>query len=199
MYQADQHYRTVLCFSEEKSEFVCIDRSVQKILMGRVGMKSLNQHISDYTCHLQQGGIQLAYKGILEFIGKLRADFIKKYPQYDASGIYQGYMDMSYFSLSTQQFREKGIKIAIVYLHEKETFEVWLSARNREISNRYNSVFCAKNFNGITVFHDENNPDAIVESTLASSPNFEEQALLAETIEQGVEQFMKAVSDLLTH
>lgn len=31
-------------------------------------MKTLNQLISDYTCHLQQGEIQLAYKGILEFI-----------------------------------------------------------------------------------------------------------------------------------
>lgn len=42
-------------------------------------MKTLNQLIDDYTCHLQQGEIQLAYKGILEFIGKLRADFVKGY------------------------------------------------------------------------------------------------------------------------
>lgn len=58
-------------------------------------MKTLNQLINDYTCHLKQGEIQVAYKGILEFIGKLRADFIKKYPHYDTGSIYQGYMDMS--------------------------------------------------------------------------------------------------------
>ena len=63
-------------------------------------MKTLNELIAEYTHHLQQGEIQIAYKGILEFIGKLRAEFIKKHPHYDVGGIYQGYMDMSYFSLS---------------------------------------------------------------------------------------------------
>ena len=48
-------------------------------------MKTLNELISDYTYHLQQGEIQLAYKGILEFIGKLRTDFIKKYPHYEVN------------------------------------------------------------------------------------------------------------------
>ena len=37
----------------------------------------MNRLIDKYTYHLQQGEIQAAYKGILEFIGKLRAD-IKK-------------------------------------------------------------------------------------------------------------------------
>lgn len=45
-------------------------------------MKTLNQIICDYTCYLQQGEIQLVYRGILEFLGKLRVDFIQKYPHY---------------------------------------------------------------------------------------------------------------------
>lgn len=53
-------------------------------------MKTINQMIKDYTCSLQRGEIQLAYKGILEYFGKLRADFIKEYPHYDISNIYQG-------------------------------------------------------------------------------------------------------------
>lgn len=160
-------------------------------------MKTLNELISDYTCHLQQGEIQLAYKGILEFIGKLRADFIIKYPHYDTSGIYQGYMDMSYFSLTTKPLKDRGLKIAIVYLHEKGNFEVWLSARNREISKQYESVFCGKPFEGITVFHDDNNQDAIMECTLIYSPNFEDQVILMEIIEQGTEAFITTVSNLL--
>ena len=161
-------------------------------------MKALNQLINDYTCHVQQGEIQIAYKGILEFIGKLRADFIKKYPHYDSSSVYQGYMDMSYYSLSTKPLKEKGLKIAIVYLHEKGCFEVWLSARNREISKRYDSTFCGKNFDGMKVFHDDDNQDAIIECTLTSSPDFEEQELLINIIEQGVEHFVIAVNNLLT-
>ncbi len=82
-------------------------------------MKTLNELIEAYTHHLHQGEIQVAYKGIMDFFGKLRAELIKKYPYYDVSSIYQGYMDMSYFSLTTKPLKDKGLKIAIVYLHEK--------------------------------------------------------------------------------
>lgn len=81
-------------------------------------MKNLNQLISGYTSQLQQGDIQLAYKGILEYIGKLRADIVKKYPSCDISSIYQGYMDMSYFSLSTKILKDKGLKIAVCCIIE---------------------------------------------------------------------------------
>lgn len=159
-------------------------------------MKTLNQLISDYTCHLQQGEIQIAYKGILEFIGKLRADFIKKYPYYDTGSVYQGYMDMSYFSLSTKLLKDKGLKIAIVYLHQKGAFEVWLSARNREISKRYESVFFS-NISDIILFHDVNNQDAIMECTLISIPNFEDQTALIDIIEQSVQRFVSIITNLL--
>lgn len=106
-------------------------------------------------------------------------------------------MDMSYFSLSTKFLKDKGLKIAIVYLHEKGHFEVWLSARNREISKRYESVFWGKIFDEITVFHDINNQDAIVECTLIFAPNFEDQGILADIIEQGIEEFITAVSNIL--
>lgn len=49
---------------------------------------------------IQQDEIQPAYKEIPEFIGKLRVDFAKKYPHCDIGNIYQGYLDMSYFSLT---------------------------------------------------------------------------------------------------
>jgi hypothetical protein len=40
-------------------------------------MKTLNQLISDYISNLRRGKIQVVYKGILNFIGKLRTHFIK--------------------------------------------------------------------------------------------------------------------------
>ena len=107
-------------------------------------------------------------------------------------------MDMSYFSLSTKPLKDKGLKIAIVYLHEKGCFEVWLSARNREISKRYDSVFYGKTFDEITVFHDENNRDAIIESTLISVPDFEDQKVLKDIIGQGVEKFITSVNTFIT-
>ena len=160
-------------------------------------MKSLNLLIRDYTYSLQLGELQVAYKGILEFIGKLRADFIKKYPFYDIGSIYHGYMDMSYFSLSTKLLKDKGLKVAVVYLHEKGDFEVWLSARNREISKQYESLKNRIIPDGLAVFHDDNNQDAIIECVLTSKPDFEDQALLKTIIEQRIEKFISAITSLL--
>ncbi len=161
-------------------------------------MKTLNELISNYTYQLEQGEIQLAYKGILEFIGKLRADFIQKYPHYDTSGIYQGYMDMSYFSLTTKLLKGKGLKIAIVYLHEKGNFEVWLSARNRDIAKSYISLLNSDISGDVNLFHDINNPDAIIECILTPEPDFEDQASLIDTIDQGVEKFVTTIGERLS-
>ncbi|NCB74318.1 MAG: hypothetical protein EOM51_06225 [Clostridia bacterium] len=161
-------------------------------------MKSLNRLISDYTDLLKRGELQLAYKGILDFLGKLRADFIKKYPWYDVSGIYQGYMDMSYFALSNEHFKKKGLKIAVVYLHDKGAFEVWLSARNREISKSLEPLVNGVIVDGLMVFHDETNLDAVIECSLSSAPDFDNQAALICEIEQGVESFVGAVERVVT-
>lgn len=158
---------------------------------------ALNEQIMEYTQHLRQGRIQVAYKGILDFLGKLRSEFIKKYPHYNVSGIYQGYMDMSYFSFSTKSLNEKGIKIAIVYLHEKGSFEVWLSARNRDIAKRYASALFDKISGNAEVFHDVRNPDAMIESVLTTAPDFDDQSSLMDTISQGVEKFLMTIIDPL--
>ncbi len=155
-------------------------------------MKTLNKRIAAYTQQLRLGEIQIAYKGILEFMGKLRANFIKKYPHYDVSNIYQGYLDMTYFSLSTKPLKEKGLKIAIVYLHEKGSFEVWLSARNRDIAKAHLSILNSL-LAEINASHDENNQDAIVECILTCTPDFEDQDQLINTIEHGVEKFVTAI------
>ncbi|HSI66435.1 MAG TPA: hypothetical protein VK947_03405 [Planococcus sp. (in: firmicutes)] len=157
-------------------------------------LKNVNQLIKDYTGHLQQGEIQAAYKVILEFIGKLRSDFIKKYPDNNIGNMYQGYMDMTYFSLTTESLKDKGLKIAIVYLHEKGAFEVWLSARNRDTAKKYEAIINSDISDEINVFHDKANRDAIIECTLTATPNFEDQALLTAIIDQGVKKFVQAVS-----
>ncbi len=156
-------------------------------------MKTLNELIEDYTHHLQQGEIQIAYKGIIDFLGKLRAEFIKKYSHYDVSSIYQGYMDMSYFSLSTKSLKDKGLKIAIVYLHDKGDFEVWLSARNRDIAKSYVSLLNRNMSGNVNVFHDTNNSDAIIECILTPTPNFDDQSSLIDTIDQGVGKFVTTI------
>ena len=162
-------------------------------------MKTLDELIKVYSTLLQAGEIQAAYRGIFGFLGKLRAEFIKKHPHYDVSGIYQGYMDMSYFSLSTKSLKYKGLKIAVVYLHEKGDFEVWLSARNRDIAKSYASILNSNISGDVNLFHDINNPDAIIECILTPEPDFEDQVSLIDIIDQGVEKFKIKFDWRLTH
>lgn len=155
-----------------------------------LSLKTLNELIQAYTSTVNQGDLPLAYRSILEFMGRLRSRFTKS--GYEVSALYSGYMDMSYVSVNTSRLKENGLKIAVVYLHATGHFEVWLSARNRVLAEQY-----ATTFQAMPGFHDDQNRDAVVERTLTSAPNFDEPEQLAELIEQEVEQFIQDVETTL--
>ena len=95
-------------------------------------MHSLQDHMIEYKKLLQQGAVQAAYKGLMDYILELRTYFKNKYPDFSVpSSIYPGYMDMTYFSINPESFRQRGLKIAIVFLHEAFRFEVWLASANK--------------------------------------------------------------------
>lgn len=89
------------------------------------------------------------------------------------------------------------MKVAIVYLHDKGAFAVWLSARNRDIAKSYASYLDSATSYDLGVFRDEDNPDAILECILTSTPNFEGPSTLLDLIDQGVEKSITFVSDRL--
>lgn len=131
-------------------------------------------------------------------LGKLRSEFAEKYPCYETgSNIYQGYMDMSYFSLNTERLKEKRLKVAIVYLHEKRAFEIWLSARNREILKKYRTIISSAALKDVIAFHDADNEDAVIECILTSDPDFDDQTSLTQSIKSGTEKFITAVTGLI--
>lgn len=161
-------------------------------------MKTLNELIHNYTYQVQQGDIQAAYKGILDYMSKLQKSFANNYEDYEvSSNLYQGYMDISFIALSTELLKKKGLKIVIIYSHEKGDFEVWLSGRNRNITKEYKSFFNNMAFDNISMFHDNGNEYAIVECKLIANPDFDNQHLLTEIIQNGTEGFIAAVTNLL--
>ena len=83
-------------------------------------MKPFYEYLNEYRKQLEKGDIQIAYKGLIEYLMKLRIYFKKKYPDYYVSGnIFYGYMDMSYFSFFPEILKIRELKIAIVFIHEK--------------------------------------------------------------------------------
>jgi hypothetical protein len=105
-------------------------------------MKSLNKSIYEYGELVQKGDIREAYRGLIHYIKGLRVHFKDNYPEFGVSGnIYCGYMDMTFFSLSPKALKDKDLKIAIFFVHEKIEFEVWLTGRNIEIQTKYRELF----------------------------------------------------------
>ena len=100
-------------------------------------MDSFNANMQEYRRQLEKGSIKEAYRGLMNYFNTLRRHFEKKYPDHFVSGsIYQGYMDMTYFSFTPKTLLAKKLKIAIVYLHEEFRFEVWLIGYNKKIQER---------------------------------------------------------------
>lgn len=88
-------------------------------------MKPFSQSIDEYKKQLEKGAIQVAYRGLIQYMMDLRTHFMQKYPEYAVSGsIYYGYMDMTYFSVVPESLKKRNLKAAIVFLHEAFRFEV---------------------------------------------------------------------------
>ncbi len=104
---------------------------------------------------------------------------------------------MSYFSLNTERLKEKRLKVAIVYLHEKRAFEIWLSARNREILKKYRTIISSAALKDVIAFHDADNEDAVIECILTSDPDFDDQTSLTQSIKSGTEKPITAVTGLI--
>jgi len=67
----------------------------------------------------------------------LRTHFASKYGDPAVSGLYKGYMDMTYFALFPPSLKRLDLKIAIVFNYEAFRFEAWLAARNRKVQRQY--------------------------------------------------------------
>ena len=102
-------------------------------------MASFQEHMNEYRKQLKKGAIKEAYRGLMEYFMGLKSYFKNKYPDYYVSGsIYQGYMDMTYFSFFPESLKRRKLKIAIVFIHDTCTFEVWLAGYNKKVQTKSN-------------------------------------------------------------
>ena len=161
-------------------------------------MTSLNEYMNEYKKQLQKGDIQKAYKGLMDYFGSLRSHFKNKYPDYFISGsIYIGYMDMTYFSFSPKSIKDRGLKIAIVFVHETFRFEVWLSGNNRDIQAKYRELLKDSDLNNFQLTSTPRDVDYIIDHVLIEDPDFSDLDSLTRQIEQGILAFIEDVEDIL--
>lgn len=161
-------------------------------------MKSLNDCITEYRNQVAKGEIRTAYRGLMDFMMRLRNTFRNDYPSYTVAGnLYQGYMDMTYFPLSTDKLRDLKLKIAIVLIHDTVRFEIWLSAVNKDIQAEYWKRFKEMNLKNYRMPSVLNGADSIIEHTLSDKPDFNDPDGLIGQLVNGASVFINDIEKLL--
>jgi len=161
-------------------------------------MKVLNDAIIEYKKQLAKGHIQIAYRGLMEYMIGLKNFFKNKYPDFSVPGyLYQGYMDMTYFALFPEDLQKKKLKIAIVLIHEKMKFEIWLSGINKQIQTKYWNLLKSKELKIYHLTKTLKGADSIIEYSLTDNPDFSDPESLTRQIESGTLKFIKDIKELL--
>ena len=162
-------------------------------------MGSFQEYMDDYRKQMEKGEIQAAYKGLMEYIMGLRTHLKTKYPDYSVSGsIYYGYMDMTYFSFFPESFKQRGLKVAIVFIHETCRFEIWLAGYNKQVQAKYWMLFKESGWNNYQIVSTIEGADSIIEYRLTGNPDFNELDALTKQIEDAALRFIKDIETFLS-
>lgn len=122
---------------------------------------------------MTKGYIKEAYKGLMDYMMDLRLHFQNNYPEYVVSGnIYQGYMDMTYFSFFPESLKRRKLKVAIVFLHDTCRFEVWLAGQNKQVQTKYWKLFKESDWNKYRIPSTTQGVDSILEAIVVDNPDF---------------------------
>lgn len=162
-------------------------------------MQSLNECMLEYKKQMEKGVIQKAYYGLMEYIMNLKTHFKTKYPDYFVSGsIYQGYMDMTYFSFIPESLKSRKLRIGIVFIHDKVRFEVWLAGFNKQIQTKYWKLLKESGWDKYHLVPSTKGRDSIVEYSLVDNPDFSDPGALTRQIEQETLEFIKDIEYFLS-
>ena len=98
---------------------------------------------------------------------------------------------MSYFAFTPGSLAEKKLKIAIVFIHESISFEIWLSGVNKKVQEKYWQLLRHRIIKNCLVQDDINGLDYIARKPVTVQIDFEDQYKLKQTIESEVLSFIE--------
>lgn len=179
-----------------------LDRGVRCWVYGRPGSRprvSLGESMAEFRKQIQQGIVQQAYRGLLEYMLGLRTYFAGIFPGGAVAGsVYHGYMDMTYFALFPEALRQRKLKVAVVFVYDTFRFEVWLSAANKQVQARYWTLFRESKWDRYRVVPALEGADSILEHILVDDPDWDDPDGLTRQIEAATRHFVGEVEDFLS-
>ena len=156
-------------------------------------MRSIQADMTRFRNHLRDGAIQEGYKALLGYMADLRIEFKRRYPDYSVGGLYQGYLDMSYFAVVPPAFKRRRLKIPIVFNYEAFRFEAWLSAANRQVLLKHWELVKDARWPEYRLVPPGAWADSIVEFDLTGNPDFAELHSLTRLVEKRVAKFINDI------
>jgi hypothetical protein len=160
-------------------------------------MQSIQEDMKALRSQLRSGTIQKAYRALLAYMMDLRTFFTNKYPGYSISGLYQGYMDMTYFAIVPPSLKQRNLKVAIVFNYEAFRFEAWLSGTNRQVQRKYWELFRNSRWTEYRIVAPAKGVDSIIECNLAEDFDLGDPDSLTNSIEENAARFIKDVEKFL--
>jgi hypothetical protein len=128
----------------------------------------------------------------------LRTHFAKTWPSCAVSGLYQGYMDMTYFAIVPPPLKDRDLKIAIVFNYEAFRFEAWLAGSNRKVQRRYWELVKDSRWDGCRVVAPAKGVDSIIECDLAEGFDVDDLRSLTARIDGSMAKFILSVETFLS-
>lgn len=136
--------------------------------------------------------------GLPGFMRSLRSHLGKKYPQgYVVGTLYHNEASITYFPFTPVALKQQKLKVAIVFNHGLQRFEVWLAGQNRQVQKAYRAVFTTWDAQGYRVPSPSETGYAIVDAVLVENPDLSDARSLMDDLERKVLSFVVAVSNML--
>jgi hypothetical protein len=160
-------------------------------------MHATGKDIEEFRTQLERGSIQWAYRALLSYMRGLRTHFKNTLADATVSGLYQGYMDMTYFALFPSSLKHRNLKIAIVFNYDAFRFEAWLSGGNRKVQRQVWELFKGSRWPAYRVVTPAKGVDAILECDLVTDFDLDDPDALTASIEKATVAFIHDIESFL--
>lgn len=138
--------------------------------------------LSEYRNLLRKTNIIECYQEFIRLFRYLRIELEKSMPECSfQANIAENEMEYSYFLFTNEKLKEKGLKLAVVFIHRDFKLEVWLSGFNRKIQAKYYDLLKNRN-TGFELADDPARRDYLLRVGLNESADSTEASLLLDRI-----------------
>lgn len=161
-------------------------------------MESGPECVAELERQLRKGMIQVGYRYLHDFISSLRLSLESRHPELAVSrSVYHGYLDMSYFAITDESLRLRKLKVAVVFNYDAFRFEIWLSAANKAVQEKFWKAFRKGGFDAYPVVDGLDGRDSILEQHIDDAEGFADPAGFMLRLEDSTIAFITEITGFL--